>query len=538
MKSKLLIFLLVITFGGCKDLDETVFDFISPDKFFKTEADANASCIGMYSPLNQPEYMNMVNGIGCVFLTNDGRFNYHNRGGISSGDELLNRAWQYRYEIIRKANSTINNLKQSSIADHIKIRYISEAKVLRAYAYYRLVRLWGDIPYRDEASTSGSHLEPTAIKDVYQNIIKDLAESIPYAWLRHEKPPGRITKEAAQLLLADVYVTMASSAQNYNPATSARGLKPYHDAFSGQITTYYQNAKALASEVMASTSFRLLEDWTKMWGVWVDADYRFNDEFIWSTQSVPGIWGGSAVAQAPVRSDYAPAKTGNYGGAVYNYVASFDRNDLRFTWGFIWEYQNLATSTATRVDIERYRRNVDDPSYPPDRKVKVISNTPTLRIRENNYWIMRMKKFVDQTFTVSNGAIDMPLYRMAEAYLIYAEAENELNGMTQDAVDKINAVRSRVNAPIYTAGQFSKEVFRGKILDEYLWEFGLEIKDHFHIARFGQLEERAEGVEARDDGKEVGNPRPRTADNYWLPYPDGEKTLNRYIQDIDRMSYQ
>src|SRR3546814_17100566 len=79
---------------------------------------------------------------------------------------------------------------------------------------------------------------------------------------------------------------------------------------------------------------------------------------------------------------------------------------------------------------------------------------------------------------------------MAEAYLIYAEAENELNGMTQAAVDKVNAVRGRVNVGLYSAGQFSKEEFRDHILDEWLWEFTLEGKDYFDLVRMGQLEER------------------------------------------------
>ncbi len=535
-----MIFMFLISFLGCKDLDEKAYDFISPDMFYKTEADANASCIGMYPPLLRNDFTNLVLGVGCQFTTDDGRFNHHNRTGPLPGDEIMNRAWQHQYELVRRANTTIYNLEGSSIAETVRIRYIAEAKVMRAYAYFRLVRLWGDIPYRDELAVIGSHLEPTAMKDVYENIIQDLTEAIPHVWQRHEKPAGRITKEAAQLLLADVYVTMASSARSYNPATSARGLKPYHDAFSNQTTTYYQNAKTLAGEVIASTAFQLLDDWTKMWGIWLDADYRFNDEFIWSTQSVPGIWGGAGAHLAPVLSEYAPAKRGNYGGLAYNYVVSFDRNDLRYTWGFIWEYQDMDQSERFgKTEIEVYRRNVDDPSYPPPPvRVILISNTPTMRVRERVYWHMRMKKFVDQTFTVSNGAMDMPLYRMAEAYLIYAEAENEINGMTQDAVDKINAVRSRVNVPTYTAGQFSKEVFRDKILDEYLWEFGLEVKDYFHIIRFGQLEERCYMVEASRDGKEAGNPRPRTADSYWLPYPDSEKVLNRYMPDLVRMSYQ
>src|SRR3546814_7177866 len=100
------------------------------------------------------------------------------------------------------------------------------------------------------------------------------------------------------------------------------------------------------------------------------------------------------------------------------------------------------------------------------------------------------------TYTIASPAGPagvMPYYRMAEAYLIYAEAENELNGMTQAAVDKVNAVRGRVNVGLYSAGQFSKEEFRDHILDEWLWEFTLEGKDYFDLVRMGQLEERCYG---------------------------------------------
>src|SRR3546814_19106221 len=125
---------------------------------------------------------------------------------------------------------------------------------------------------------------------------------------------------------------------------------------------------------------------------------------------------------------------------------------------------------------------------------------------------------------------------MAEAYLIYAEAENELNGMTQAAVDKVNAVRGRVNVGLYSAGQFSKEEFRDHILDEWLWEFTLEGKDYFDLVRMGQLEERCYGVQVDRFGKDgVEHPRPRDADDYWLPYPILEKGLNTFLAGKDRM---
>ena len=538
MKNKILLLMVVLAFSGCGKLDEQAYTFITPDAFYKTEADADASCIGIYSSLPAAEYYNMINGLGCVGYTADGRYNYQNTGDIIDTDELMNRVWQKQYDVVRKANTTIYNLEKSSISDAVKNRYVAEAKVLRALAYFRLVSLWGDIPYRDNPIFTGDDLEMTPMAKVYQNLVADLTWAIPYMWSKTEKPRGRATKQAAQILLARIYLTMASSARSYNPATSAKGLKPYNDAFKDNISTYYQNCKDLCNEVISNNSFKLLTDWKTMWGKWTNIDYRNNDEFIWSSQSATGEYEGAGTQYPPVHSEYAPFKRGMFGGFVYNYVTSFNVNDLRYTWGFIWEYKDMATSTAKKTIIERWRRHVNNPDYPATTTVVNIINTPTLLVRENAYWIMCMKKFVDQTWTVGSGAIDMPYFRMAEAYLMFAEAENELNGFTQAAADKIHPVRTRVNLPAYTAGQFTKEQFRGKILDEYLWEFGMEGKDYYDLVRMGQLEERCYGVEATQDGKDiVANPRPRTAEDYWLPYPSTEKRLNSFMTALDRMNF-
>src|SRR3546814_13394702 len=95
---------------------------------------------------------------------------------------------------------------------------------------------------------------------------------------------------------------------------------------------------------------------------------------------------------------------------------------------------------------------------------------------------------------------------------LFRSAENELNGMTQAAVDKVNAVRGRVNVGLYSAGQFSQEEFRDHILAERLWQFTFEGKAYFDLVRMGQLEERCYGVQVDRVGNDgVENPRPRDA---------------------------
>ena len=340
------------------------------------------------------------------------------------------------------------------------------------------------------------------------------------------------------MILAKAYLTMAASADNYNASTSANGLKPYNDAFSGKINEYYQNCKDLCEEVIDGP-YELLTNWMKMWGKGEDFDNRYNNEFIWASQSAPGLYGTAIGNQyTPNQSEYCPAGNGQYMGVAYEYVRSFDRNDVRYTDGMMWEWRD--TKTTNKVEIERYRLNVDDPDYPAaTANVKIYETADTL-IWESEYWTMCLMKYFDKTYTVSGvgAAINVPYYRMAEAYLMYAEAENGLNGCTQDAVDKVNAIRSRVNLPTYTANQFSKEEFKERILDEYLWEFGLEAKDWYDLVRFGKLEERCYGVDTDIQGFDTKeNPRPRDADDYWLPYPDKERGLNSFLKDVERMNY-
>src|SRR3546814_11555434 len=77
------------------------------------------------------------------------------------------------------------------ISEEVKNRYIAEAKAIRAFSYFRLVRLWGDIPMRLSPLVETDDFPLTPLKDVYQQIVTDLEWAIPSLWNRGEKPDGR-----------------------------------------------------------------------------------------------------------------------------------------------------------------------------------------------------------------------------------------------------------------------------------------------------------------------------------------------------------
>ena len=71
-----------------------------------------------------------------------------------SSDGLISTTWNAMYKVISEVNAYLENLNNSGLSDDIKKQYSGEAKFLRAMAYYNLVSLFGDVPFKTSASTS------------------------------------------------------------------------------------------------------------------------------------------------------------------------------------------------------------------------------------------------------------------------------------------------------------------------------------------------------------------------------------------------
>src|SRR3546814_19560096 len=88
--------LLLILFScNSLELNEEAFDFISPDNFYKTEKDADASCIGLYSAIDRLEIYHVLNGLGAVGPTRNSNYSYQNAGDINERADLMRRVWQF-----------------------------------------------------------------------------------------------------------------------------------------------------------------------------------------------------------------------------------------------------------------------------------------------------------------------------------------------------------------------------------------------------------------------------------------------------------
>lgn len=214
---------------ACKKsfLDENAVSTLTTDSYYKTAAgfeDLVKSCYPLLRNIYQTRQL-VLNGTDIFYPGGYGDPKFPtapaNAGSIHQYDVGLNGAladvgqlWTLLYAEIGRANTVVSRAPGVTMDEGVKAVRVSEAKFLRALSYFYLVQQWGDVPMplveTQSASKDGTK---KASSDVYKQIIADLTEAeskLPVAASNY----GRVTKGAAQFLLARVYLTRGWNFRN------------------------------------------------------------------------------------------------------------------------------------------------------------------------------------------------------------------------------------------------------------------------------------------------------------------------------------
>jgi hypothetical protein len=214
---------------ACKKsfLDENAVSTLTTDSYYKTAAgfeDLVKSCYPLLRNIHQTRQL-VLNGTDIFYPGGYGDPKFPtapaNAGSIHQYDVGLNGAladigqlWTLLYAEIGRANTVVSRASGVTMDEGVKAVRVSEAKFLRALSYFYLVQQWGDVPMplveTQSASKDGTK---TASSDVYKQIIADLTEAeskLPVTATNY----GRVTKGAAQFLLARVYLTRGWNFRN------------------------------------------------------------------------------------------------------------------------------------------------------------------------------------------------------------------------------------------------------------------------------------------------------------------------------------
>jgi hypothetical protein len=212
--------------SGCKKfLDQEVPGRLDEKEFYKTDADANLAVIGTYDIMQSDYYKGGWNSMLMLKIMPSDE---SNAGGANGGDQpgyqeldkysatsqndKVSIVWQKLYIAIYRANKIINKVTPET---DLRKRVIAEAKFLRAYNYFDLVSMWGDVPLvTDEIDpNSYSSVGRTAKAQVYARIETDLKEAIAVLPLKSAYPKADRFRASKGPAAADQFELVINSGE-------------------------------------------------------------------------------------------------------------------------------------------------------------------------------------------------------------------------------------------------------------------------------------------------------------------------------------
>lgn len=271
-------FLLVA--GACNKFLDTEDPTIATEQnFYRTPEDAFKALVGCYDGLQTVWKDGMALPIAAEVMSDntfggtgasDG-FGYQmvdefDKSRAPSEQNVYNTNWISYYEALYRCNVLLGKIDQVAWKDDGTLRnhYESEAKFLRAYLYFDMMRLWGHIPLL--TAPSRENLPQANPDDVYKLIAEDLvfaAEHLPDTSYTRQTPAtyGRVTKWAAEALLARVYLFYTGY---YGKSDLA-----------GVVT----QAQALANleDLITNGGFGLLDNFANLWPAASTTNYAGED---------------------------------------------------------------------------------------------------------------------------------------------------------------------------------------------------------------------------------------------------------------------
>jgi starch-binding outer membrane protein, SusD/RagB family len=453
----------LISLLACQDLDEKPPGLVNPENFYTTIAQAEASLGASMDALWSEWGPNYSYGYGN--FTHD---DVLDGGDLDIGNGYGSNLWNQHYIALKNINGVVKAVQDGSITSSDEQSEIpgllGQARFLRAFNYFALVRLFGDLPLITEG-TPNSVVNPitqrTPIADVYTLIVSDLEFAIANLPLGQSPKPS---KGAAQALLAKVYLTMATAPLNK--------------------TENYAKARDVAKALMDEGTYSLIPDIFEVFKL----ENKYGPENIFSYNSTeddqntdPQIW--------------TPGIMDGWGDASFdllwteNWFASRP-NEPRQDAYLILEYDGVPWQ-----DFDEAR---------PFLGKYVMPNIP------------------QEEYDAESSTANMPILRYADVLLMYAEAANmAASGPSAEAYEALNMVRRRANnvaldvanpAVDLTPG-LSQANFDKAVIEEREFELVMEFDRWHDIVRKRLLQE----LTVKYHPENLGN----FSDNdYLYPIPD------------------
>ena len=445
---------------SCQKLDEVPYSFLSSENLYQNELDVDKAIFGIYNAMQLPfvDFDLMLLTIApsehtVVRLKNSYQGKYSSLTS-DSNDPSINNIWTQFYLGINRANAVMNNIDKAELEAAKEKEKIAECRFMRAFYYFHLVRLFGDIPLhlQETSDFSDNALKKprSPIIDVYDVIIEDLVyaeDNLPNN--QNALNLGRATKGAAKSLLGKAFLTMAGEPlkQTDKYQLAAQKLKQVVDdksAFGYELMVNYE-------EIFSNEN-------------------EFNSEIIFAIPCIRQFLAGNLLTFF----GGAPNCQWAFGGGQYqfgftlDFYNSYSENDKRKNSALVFEYIDRAGNEIIYNDIN----NIVDISFGGYKDPNGIA-TGKHKDFGNNL----------NPFTHNN---DLIYLRYADVLLMLSEAYNEI-GESENARLYLNLIRER--AGIENITNTDQQILRAAIRNERNWELVGEFTEFYDLQRWGIIQD-------------------------------------------------
>lgn len=477
-----LICLLQLVTACNKNLEEHPNGQLSVDDGLKTIEGLQTAVIGAYQPLKNGYTSGFATAALNAVLMGSDDITTHigsnkqelremDQFAVNSTNSRISAIWLGCYKSIQSANNIIENYKLTTGDATIINQLVGEAYFLRAYSYFWLVRLWGNIPLITSAKYEESLLSisKSTPRQVYDLIEADLKKA--ETMMSAKRSAGRASMGTAKAVLAEVYLT--------------QGGYPLKDA------SKYALAAAKAKEVIDNKSaygFDIVPNLSDLWTGTTTSNNTTEDVF--ALQFCNSCGNGSALYGKSAMPDPEESGWSDYFAEIgfFNSFPAGERKDITFHTVF----------KTSKGDLPWQNSITKHPYY---NKFRVNIPTPG--------------------FATSGTDLAVKLLRYAQVLLTYAEAQARSGTVSAESYEAVNQIRKRAGLNELPSG-LSPQAFAEAVVSERAWEFAGEYTRWFDLQRL-ELVETANKNKADDDLKPVNT---ITKERYWLPTPYGDTQIN------------
>lgn len=448
-----------LVFSCSKFLDQESYSYAS-DGFYNKEEGIKQAVNGIYPNL----YIDLNWSVNAMIVMDhytplalEGTVQNTSIGagaGLLPANAAVNTLWKGMYALIASANnviygasSTINNMSEAA-----KTAY-AEARVLRAYAYYNLIGLYGDVPFfKQPVDLEDKTIQRTSKIEILDFIIQELedaANALP--WEATQR--GRISKAAAygieaRAALLGGSLDFGGKGKSYFGTAASAASKVIGKR---NLATNFKDLFTLAGQTKADVKSELI--WELMYSN--TASIKKNHTSGWGHSS--RNYGSSVRYPSLLLAETFECKDGKRidESPLYDPKKPNKNRDPRFSATLLMDGDTAAyysTTGVRRVVIDAYNSKTKfwmdaSKGWYEDTNQDIVGSTATASFANVGAGYLWYKYGDESSESLSAQSCNIAILRYAEVLLTYAEAKIELGELDQSVYDAINTVRKRAGMP-------------------------------------------------------------------------------------------